>query len=207
MDVTIPVQVVVYVALVVGFCLFLWKSNLVPDTEGGFNPKEQLTRGHVWWSHELTLVDVVWSKNNQYRKRELTLPLITARNKQVCPVFWVNYLLQLFPQFSNSPNDPLFTYPKGGKLVPLTYDVLAAKLKDWVAQTGRSAEGFTLHGLHRGGANHALTAGVIAEDVKLLGDWVSMAYLEYLDLSMERRITNMVKFMDHVDVRLQTKHE
>ena len=33
----------------------------------------------------------------------------------------------------------------------------------------------------------------------LMGDWVSNAYLQYIDLSLERRVTNMVKFVDEMD--------
>ena len=199
-NIKIPVQLVCYVALVVGFTLFLRKSHLVPDTEGSFNSKEQLTRGHVWRSGVLTFVDVEWTKNNQYKKRQLTLPLVPAKNRVVCPKYWVTYLLEQIPGKSSQP---LFTYWKKGRMVPLTYDVLAKNYQEWVKCTGRNPEGFTLHGLRWGGTNHAITAGILSEDVKLMGDWVSLAYLEYIDISMERRITNMVRFVDHVDEQIK----
>ena len=50
--------------------------------------------------------------------------------------------------------------------------------------------------------NHAIMAGILSEDVKMMGDWKSLAYLEYIDLTLERRVTNMVKFMDGVDREL-----
>ena len=77
-NISIPVQLVCYVALVVGFTLFLRKSNLVPDTESSFNPDEQLTRAHIWRSGVLTLVDVVWMKNNQYRKKVVNIAFNTC---------------------------------------------------------------------------------------------------------------------------------
>ena len=32
-----------------------------------------------------------------------------------------------------------------------------------------------------------------------MGDWKSNAYMEYLDLTLERKLCNMVKFMDETD--------
>ena len=192
----VPVQVMAYTALVVGFYLFLRKSNLVPDTEGGFNQKEQLTRGDIWTYGNLTMVNITWSKTRQYRQKPLPLPLLRAKHKEVCPVFWVTYVLSKFP---GDPGDPMFSYFKESKRVPLTYDVLATWLKDWVKATGRSPEGYTLHGLRRGGSNFALTCGFATEDLKLMGGWLSDAYMEYLDLTLERRVVNMVRFVDEVD--------
>ena len=61
---------------------------------------------------------------------------------------------------------------------------------------------FSLHSLRRGGANHALSAGICGEDIRLMGDWASLAYLEYIDLTMERRVTNMVRFVEAVDEKV-----
>ena len=196
-DLDKAIDIVCYVALLVGFCLFLRRSNLAPDTGVGFNPKEQLTRGDVWAMGKLTMVDVKWSKNNQYKERELILPLIPARNKIICPVFWITYMINKYPAKQKSA--PLFCYPKSGKMIPLTTEVLAKKYKDWVQKTGRDNTDYTLHGLRRGGTNHALTVGLCSEDIRLMGDWVSLSYLQYIDLTMERRVTNIVRFIDEMD--------
>ena len=82
-----PVEVTCYIALVIGFYLFLRRSNLVSETGEKFNPKEQLTRRDVWMMGKLTVMDIKWSKNNQYKQRDLILPLIPAKCKYVCPVF------------------------------------------------------------------------------------------------------------------------
>ena len=41
--------------------------------------------------------------------------------------------------------------------------------------------------------------GLCSEDIQLMGDWASTAYLQYLDLTLERRLTNAVVFMDEVN--------
>ena len=73
-----PVEVVAYVALLIVFYLFLCRSNLVPETGEKFNCKEQLTRSDIWKLGTLTVVDIHWSKTNQYRQRDLILSLISA---------------------------------------------------------------------------------------------------------------------------------
>ena len=32
-----------------------------------------------------------------------------------------------------------------------------------------------------------------------MGNWASNAYLQYIDLTLERRVMNMVKFVDEMD--------
>ena len=188
-------QLVYFAVLVIGFCLFLRKSNLVPDTLTGFNVKEQLTCQVVWWYKHYMMIDVKWSKTLQYREKDLTLPLKLADNGIVCAVKWINWLLQ----FDGKGCDPLLAVPQMGRLTPITYDMLSKQLKCWVEMLGENPQDYTLHGLRRGGTNHALTVGICGEDVQLMGDWKSQAYIQYIDLTLDRRICNVVKFMDQVD--------
>ena len=199
-DIKDVIQVTAYTALVVGFMLFLRKSNLVPDTQGGFNPKEQLTWADVWWKGEILMVIIRWSKTLQYREKELELPLVPARTVQVCAVHWLKYLRCMVKL---KATDPIFSYPSGGKMIPLTYDKLGKMYRDWILRLGiTNVENYALHGLRRGGANHALTVGICGEDVQLMGDWKSLAYMEYIDLNMERRLFNMVHFVEKMDENL-----
>lgn len=188
-------QIVSYTALLLGFYMFLRKSNLVPDTKGSFNHKEQLMRQDVRMGEHLVLVDIKWTKTLQFQQKELLLPLIPARDMAICPVYWLKLMLKYVKA---KPTDPLFAVPTAQGAVPLTYDQLAKQLKIWVEMTGRSSDGYTLHGLRRGGASFALESGLVGEDIKIMGDWASLAYMTYLDQSVQRRILNMVKFMDNV---------
>ena len=193
---SLPVHVACYTALVVRFCLFLRRSNLVPETQIGFNKDEQLTRKDVFKFGKILVVDIRWHKSHQYKDKDLFLPLIPAKSMQVCPIIWLNYLMS---KNGGSRDDPLFAYRQGGKLIPLTTEVLSKQLKDWIELCGKNPDGFTLHGLRCRGANHALTSGIGGEDLKLMGDWCSNAYMTYLDLSLDRRITNMVQFVECLD--------
>ena len=196
------IELTCFAALVIGFTLFLRKSNLVPDTQASFLPKEQLTKGDVGMMGTVMVYSITWCKTNQYRNRDLILPIIPAHHVIVSAEHWTKFLL------SNSlggDDQPLISYPKGGRMVPITYDVLSRRLKGWVKACGLNPEEFSLHGLRRGGANHALSVGICGEDLRLMGDWASDAYLEYIDLTLDRRVTNMVKFVDELDRRLEEK--
>ena len=96
----------------------------------------------------------------------------------------------------------LFTYSVNGQFIPLTYEILSKKLKEWVTGTGKQGDQYTLHGLRHSGTNHALMVGICGEDLQLLGDWRSQAYMEYIDLNMDCKYSNMVKFVQAVDQKV-----
>lgn len=95
--------------------------------------------------------------------------------------------------------DPLFCLPAQGQaVVPLTYNQLGERLKELVSATGRSPYRHTLHGLRRGGTCHALECGLVGEDLKIMGDWATDAYMTYIDQTVQRRVNNMVQFMQEL---------
>lgn len=85
-------QLVCYTALLVGFYLFLRKSNLVPENKSSFDPQKQLTRGDVQIGKNMVLVVIKWSKTIQYKEKELLLPLLPASDITICPVFWLRLM-------------------------------------------------------------------------------------------------------------------
>ena len=51
-------EMVSYAALVIGFTLFLRKSNMVPESVNTFNKKEQITVEDVWCCKNLVMVEI-----------------------------------------------------------------------------------------------------------------------------------------------------
>lgn len=192
-----PQDLVAFCALLIGFYLFLRASNLVPVSQQEFNPQEQLTNANVRMYKNITIIDVGWSKTIQYKEKVNSLPLIPVSKKEICPTFWVHVLEKVN---GGKPDTPLFSYLKEGELKILTYAQLTRKLKDWVAAAGEDAQGFSLHGLRRGGCSWALQSGLVGQEIQLMGDWASLAYFRYLDTTTEQRIQSMVKFAEHVEV-------
>ena len=183
------VEVVCFTAVLVGFYLFLHKSNLVPDSVLIFDPSRQSTTADVILQPYMVLMNITWTKTIQYKQRTLTLPH-TFKIQRDCAIFWVQHMLARVP---GAPQDLLFSIPKRGANVPLTYEQLRKMLKKWVEDMGRQSD--IQHTVRRG-TTHALRSGITGEEIRLTGDWASNAYLRYLDINLDRRVQNMVQFMD-----------
>lgn len=188
-------DIVIYTTLLVGFYLFLRKSNLVPEGKKSFDAQKQLTRGDIQVGENMVLVVIKWSKVIQYKEKELLLPLLPAKDIRICPVFWIKLMLR---KVKTDNNDPLFAIPDSGGVNPLTYSELSDTYKRWVSAVTTLTDNHTLHGLRRGGACHALEVGLVGEDLKILGDWATDAYMRYLDLTLQRRVDNMIQFMERL---------
>lgn len=143
-------RMVCFTALLVGFYLFLCKSNLVPDGEKKFDPQKQLTRADVQIGGTMALVVIRWSKTIQYREKELLLPLMLVEDVRICPVFWLRLMMH---KIRAGDQEPLFSIPMGcvGVVKPLTYDCLGTQLKHWVGMMQMPNDRYTLHGLQKGG--------------------------------------------------------
>lgn len=190
-------ELISFAALVLGFYLFLRPSNLVPTTEADFLPGEQLTKGDVRRQGAYTMVDIRWSKTVQYKQKINSLPLIPSEKIEICPVFWTNVVKSIN---NRGKDDPLFSFLQGKRPVVVTYSQLSRRLKEWMVRIGRDPEGYTLHGLRRGGCSWGLQAGLVGQQIQLMGDWATLAYFRYLDTTMEQKIHSMVRFVDEVNV-------
>ena len=160
-------QVVCFVALLTGFYLLLRKSNLVPVSmmgKTGFHGSRQLQRQDLRIGTKTIIVDLKWSKTRQKTGKILQLPLLPLVGKEICPIYWLKKMVKLVPGKCDSP---LFlTVPvKGTRYVPLTYKRLGDQLKDWVETITGSAKGWTLHGLHRGGATWCFNVDIASEAI------------------------------------------
>ena len=189
------VEVVSWVGTLLGFYMFLRKSNLVPDTMEEFDNKYQFTRADV----NITSIDkpmmfeIRWSKTIQYRQKILRLPVLPARNKAICPVFWVHKLLQAIPA---TPQQPLLALREQDKVASLSANQLIYRIRKWLRLIGAEDMAYSLHSLRRGGATFAYESNIEAEMIQLLGDWSSDAYKRYIDVSMDKRYNTMKEFVE-----------
>ena len=187
-------QVCGYSALLTGFYLILRSSNLVPSSTPNFNPAEQLTRWHVGLDKEdkLAMFLIEWSKTIQHSQREMWVPVMPAKDKDVCLITVLRRYFRLMPA---KPTDPLFCYYNSKKqLKALTYDQLDTLLKDWMEEIGQDKQLFSLHGLRRGGTTHAFDMGIKPEYIKMMGDWASQCFYRYIDIALNNRLQAAVKF-------------
>ena len=141
-------QVVAWVAILLGFFMFFRKSNLVPDSTTKFNPLKQLCRGNLFKWGNMYFARVFWAKNIQFRERELLIPILPNPDKRICPVYWLDVMVQLIPA---ATTDPALSVPREGMgNVALTYPQLTKWMKLWVSQVGYDQQHFTSHSLRRG---------------------------------------------------------
>lgn len=188
-------QLVIFTAMLLAFYLFLRSSNYVPSTSAGFDGRKQLIRADVESSTDLILVHIKWSKTIQFRQKKLLVPLIRVANPNICPVAWLQYMIQQIPA---PPNAPLFSVPTDKGLLPLTYHQFNQQLKDWISQIGFRGSEFSSHGLRRGGASWAARVNISDLAIKTMGDWASSAYQLYINNDLETRLRAMLTFSQNL---------
>ena len=192
------VEMVAWVGVILGFYMFLRKSNLVPDTMDTFNKEQQFYRADInlLGLDKAMMFEIRWSKTIQHKQKILRLPVLPAKNKAICPVFWVHYMVSGIPA---QPQDPVVSIKAPGTTLALSANQLIYTLRKWLILTGQDATAFSLHSLRRGGATFAYQSNMEGEMIKLLGDWASDTYKRYIDISMDKRYDSMKLFVEALD--------
>ena len=98
-DYTDEIEMVSWVATLIGFTMFLRKSNLVPQTMTTFNAEMQFRRCDINLTSPFSamMAEITWAKNLQFKQKVLRLPVLPANNKVICPVMWTHYMINHIP--------------------------------------------------------------------------------------------------------------
>ena len=195
-DINSDEQVAAWTALLYAFHMLLRKSNLVPDTQGSFDPEKQLSRNRICLAKNAVLVEVVWCKNLQFKEKVLPFPLVVLQDRVLCPVYWTWILVK---RVAAKPTDPAFCYNRKGKFMILTYPRLTHWFRKWLDLTEVGSKGFSLHSCRRGGATYLHKANIPAQVIKLLGNWASEVYLHYIDITLGKRVEAACDFAELID--------
>ena len=101
------IEVIAWTVVLLGFYMFLRKSNLVPDAMDKFEPLHQFTRAdaHLLGLGKAMMFEIRWTKTIQFREKILRVPVLPAKNSAKCPVYWMHRMVQDNP---GGPLDPLF---------------------------------------------------------------------------------------------------
>lgn len=169
-----------WAGIMFSFRTLLRKCNIVPSP----NINHTLCRGDIKFTVTGMLVTVGSSKNLWYKERTLQIPIYYVQDPAFCVVTMLLKHFALFPAPSSSP---LFLKRKGKKLVPVTYHELLEFIKVCVARIGMKPSDVGLHSLRRSGATYLHSIGVPLVDIKFLGDWKSLAVLQYLITTLDRK--------------------
>ena len=194
-DYTSQVDMVAWVATLVGFTMFLRKSNLVPDTHTTFDPNMQFRRQdfNLTGPSTVMMAEITWAKNLQFKQKILRIPVLPVENKVICPVMWMHYMIHRVPA---QPQDPAFTIYVDGQRQALSANQLVARMRKWLKLLKENDEEYSLHSLRQGGATFAYQCNIKGEMIKRLGNWASDAYKRYIDVSMDERFDSMKAFVE-----------
>ena len=177
-----PDDVTIWGAVIPSFRSLLRKSNIVPD--GETNLRHVLRRRDVELQEWGVMIRVHSSKALQFKQYVLEIPIYYDSH----PIFCVASALQRhFEEVPGLLEDPLFLKQKQGKRVPVLYKELLAFLKRVVASIGLPSSDYGSHSLRRSGAGFLHSIGVPLEDIMAIGDWRSLAVLDYLITPSNRK--------------------
>lgn len=76
MDLSVPLNLALWAAFLLGFFSFFRKSNIIPPSHSQFSPNKHLSRSDFYFTSWGLIVSVKWSKVNQFRERTLLIPLV-----------------------------------------------------------------------------------------------------------------------------------
>lgn len=179
-------EVACWAAVVLCFRTLLRKSNVLPDTASALKLSHLVLRKDVRFHSWGMTVTVYSSKTIQFRERNLEIPVFKIDGSPLCAV---ELLRQHWMGFPAEPDSPLFLkINKKNEVTPLLYRDVLNQLKDWVARIRLSPTKVGLHSLRRSGATFMCRLGIPLSDIKCMGDWRSLAVLEYLITPMSRKL-------------------
>ena len=181
-DTTQVEDAVFWLICIFSFLLLLRKSNILPDKMSSFQADKLLSWKEIMYSGNNLIVNIRWSKTDQFGRQLKSYPLPIIPSSNLCPLKAANQVIKLTQP---SPEGHLAALPHG----ILTYRRFQNKLRSVLAEAGVSgSHRFSSHSFRRGGATFAYLCGVPTEIIKLLGNWRSDCFLRYLHLPLEARL-------------------
>ena len=176
-----PIQVAVWVVVILGFHLLLRKYNLVPKIALAFSPLHQLVHKDIHFHRGLVLVNIKWSKNHQIGNRVI-MPLLKSKT----PACLITALKKLFLAVQAHPQQPFFAFQctkpySHSHLSVLTYPSLMLYLRKCLKLVGYQPFCYSCHSLRCSSASYAFSRNMPTDLIKKMGDWHSECYQQYLE--------------------------
>lgn len=187
LDVSKPIDATFWCLFLFMFFLMARKSNMVPGSYADFDPDKQLLRHDIKVFENMLVVQIKWSKTNQFGSRLLKVPLAAIPQSRLCPVWAFKHMISLTP---GAGREPAFCIKqRKGSLQPLLYSQLQERLKYLIFKTGRDPSLYSSHSFRRGGCTWAFKAGVPTGLIQHHGDWLSECYKRYLAFDFHEKLS------------------
>ena len=176
----------------VAFFAFFRKSNLLPPSNKTFDPTKHLCRRDITIFRGGIQVQVRWSKTIQFAERLLYVPLPDLGNHPLCPV---RAVLHAFAFTRGAPlRGSAFVLPTKTGWTSFPPSRFIKILRAHIKALGLKGGDYSGHSFRRGAASWALQNGLPGEIIKILGDWKSDTYLNYLSLDHCTKFESISRF-------------
>ena len=191
-DLRYDIQMVAWVATLVGYYTFLRKMNTLPTTLGGFDARTQVARQNLYkMGKKFYVIRVYHTKTIQNMEHTLDIPMLLNPDARICPIFWVEKMLK---QVKAQPTESLFTVPSQGGNSPLTYGQWTRIFREWLEKAEYDPALYSSYSMRRGGASWAAACKLPSYVIRLLGDWRSNCFYKYIEMSLETKYDAMCVF-------------
>ena len=151
--------------------LLFRKSNVTPDKGSEVN---YMRRKHIPCTVIEYLITLYWTKTIQSGERCLKFPLLESQGSSLCPVWGIKNMIELVPA---SGEKPAFCYSSGQLIAYSTFNKF---LKAQIKKLGMSDDSWSTHSFRQGGITYLAACGVPEKQIKILGDWKSDCYKQYV---------------------------
>lgn len=184
-----------WLSILFSFRTLLRKSNYLPD--GSKNDHHLLRRKDIEWGTEFIVINVRSTKTILKGERVLRIPLHVSQD---CVFDVVSRLRHHFVTVPADGDSYLFLKKdRKGKSMPLMYKEVLQFIKKAVISIGLDPQNIGLHSLRRSGASFLHSIGIPLEDIRMVGDWRSMAVLLYLVNPFSRKLDLELKIAAALD--------
>ena len=182
LDMSSEREMVLWTIVIFSFRTSLRKSNLIPtslaDTDHVVRRRD--ISFHSWGM----LVCVRSTKTLSKGDHALEIPVHYVNNPVFCAASAVKFHLSTHPA---DDSDLLFYGASGSSFTPILYPEVLGFIKLCASRIGLKPSEVGCHSLRRSGAAHMHRIRVPLEDIMCIGDWKSMAVLDYLVTTRDRK--------------------
>lgn len=169
-----------WLAVIIWVRTLLRKSNVLPSK---VDDPHIILRRDVEFFPDFVVFSIYSSKTRSRNEEPLRIPIKRINNSKFCVY---SRLLSHFGQTSGSPDSPLLLKHTSRGITPLMYIDVLNYLKKGALSIGIDPKRVGLHSLRKTGAMHLYAIGIPLNDIRLIGDWKSMAVLIYLSAPFPR---------------------
>ena len=161
------------------FFLLFRKSNITPDREAD---KSYMRHKHIQKTNNGFLITLYWTKTIQTGERCLQFPLLATPRSLLCPVKAIQNMIDLVPADGNKPAFCHFDCSS------ISYNTFNNFLKNQICELGMSDKCSSTHCFRHGGISYLAACGIPDCQMKILGDWKSDCYRNYIQCPWQDKL-------------------